>query len=178
MPQQSPNLNGERIFPSSIIDLSGGTVRALVISGGTIYSGGTDLGLIINSITGGGSGTQTFVQPGLNIITGGTANAPSINLSDTISLGSVSATTYFSGSTNIGLLLPQVGSESQVSGIAAAFTVTFATRPNNTYKVFITPTNSDTAKAFYVLNKTTTSFDVRFLTPPGGSTVDFDYMII
>jgi hypothetical protein len=71
------------------------------LSGATIYSGGTDLYDIF--IT---TNDITRVQPGTNINTGGTANEPIINLDSDIVLTSVnatsvSATTFYSGSTNI-----------------------------------------------------------------------------
>lgn len=44
-------------------------------------------------------GGSTFVQPGLNITTGGTVGSPIVNLAGSISLTAITATTYYSGST-------------------------------------------------------------------------------
>ena len=57
---------------------------------GVIYSAGTDLYSIFST---GGGGDVTRVQPGTNITTGGTANNPTINLSDNITLSSITAST-------------------------------------------------------------------------------------
>lgn len=47
-------------------------------------------------------------------------------------------------------------------------TVTFGgTQPNATYKVLITPTDVGMAVPYYVTNKTTTTFDVTFISPTG-----------
>lgn len=81
MSQIQPNIHGERIFSNSNIDLSGGTINAL-----NIYSGGTELSLLI-----GGGGTQTYIQLGSNITTGGTNNAPTINLIASPSINSITA---------------------------------------------------------------------------------------
>ena len=85
---------------------SGGTS----LSATTFYSAGTDLSLLINS-----AGLSTFVQPGMNIITGGTASRPVVSTVDSpvfsgtatvgsLSAGTVSTTTYYSGATEIGSL--------------------------------------------------------------------------
>lgn len=59
----------------------------------------------------------------------------------------------------------------------ATFTVTFGgTQPNNTYKVDVAPTGVLSAALFYVTNKTTTTFDVTYLSGLTG-TVTFDYAI-
>lgn len=61
------------------LPLSGGTlsggVYAPYLSGGTIFSGDVDLQTIIEN-------GATYVQDGTNIYTGGTANKPTVNLSD------------------------------------------------------------------------------------------------
>lgn len=66
-------------------NFSGGT------GGGAIFSAGTDLYSIFSTNTSGGS--DTFVQGGTNISTGGTASVPIVNLDDDIVLTSVTATT-------------------------------------------------------------------------------------
>lgn len=78
--------SGTAKFNNIILDsganFSGGT------GGGAIYSGGTDLYSIFST---GGGGDVTRVQPGTNITTGGTANNPTINLYDNITLSSITA---------------------------------------------------------------------------------------
>jgi len=79
------------------------SVSATTISGGTIYSGGTDLYDIFAT----GTGDITRVQPGTNITTGGTDNFPIVNLNNNIALTSIDATsisgdTIYSGSTDLG----------------------------------------------------------------------------
>jgi hypothetical protein len=70
------------------------------------------------------------------------------------------------------------GSFSEVGTSTTNFTVTLpTTQPSNTYKVRVTPTNLLTAVLFYVANKTTTTFDVIFVTGLTG-TVAFDWSII
>jgi len=74
------------------------------ISASTFYSGSTDLSNIFASIE--NIGDVTRVQGGTNINTGGTDNYPIINLDDDIILNSISATTisattYYSGTTEL-----------------------------------------------------------------------------
>lgn len=97
-------------------NLSGATftggIYAPAISGGTIYSAGTDLYNIF--LTQNDGNDITRVQPGLNTYTGGTPNEPTVNISaatlstlnvsGATSLGIVSATTMYSGSTDVSLL--------------------------------------------------------------------------
>jgi len=78
------------------------------VSATTYFSGSTELGSLF------AGSTPTYVQPGLNITTGGTASRPIIHVigspvftavtASSISGTSVSATTYFSGSTELGSL--------------------------------------------------------------------------
>jgi len=60
------------------------SLSATTLSGGTIYSGGTNLYSIFSQ-----TDTITRVQPGTNITTGGTANAPTINLVASPSINSL-----------------------------------------------------------------------------------------
>ena len=82
-------------FPATINQVSGltvsGALSAVTISGGTLYSGSTDLYDIF--LTENDGNDITRVQGGTNISTGGTANNPIVNLDDDISLNSVSADT-------------------------------------------------------------------------------------
>jgi hypothetical protein len=94
------------------------TVTANTISGGTYFSGSTPLQTIIQNIV---SGSDTFVQNGINTFTGGTAFRPTVNItaatlnnltvSGTTSLGVVSATTIYSGSTDLSLLFQTIAND-------------------------------------------------------------------
>lgn len=80
------------------------SINGLIASGtsnftGIIQSGGTDLYNIF--LTANDGNDITRVQPGTNISTGGTDNYPTINLNSDISLTSLSASTIYSGSTNL-----------------------------------------------------------------------------
>jgi hypothetical protein len=69
------------------------------------------------------------------------------------------------------------GSYSQSGSATTTFTVTIGTTQSSTaYKVNVTPTSSLSAAAFYVTNKTTTSFDVVYLSGLTG-TVTFDWAV-
>jgi hypothetical protein len=72
------------------------SMSSTTLSGGTIYSGGTDLYDIFSTV-GGGSGDVTRVQPGTNIATGGTDNFPIISVVDSPSLNQLTT----SGQTTI-----------------------------------------------------------------------------
>lgn len=85
-------------------------VYAVNLSGGTIFSGNTNLETIIRDLA--VSGVNIFVQPGSNILTGGTTQFPIINLASDIILDSVnsttiSASTIFSAGTDVGNLIAQ-----------------------------------------------------------------------
>ncbi len=82
--------------------LTGGLTGTSVDFSGPIMSAGTDLyNIFATSVSAG----QTFVQPGLNTYTGGTVSAPTVNISGatltSLSSVTVSATTLYSGSTNL-----------------------------------------------------------------------------
>jgi hypothetical protein len=103
------------------------TFSANTVSGGTIYSGSTDLSFIFQPI-GGSSGDVTRVQPGANILTGGTDNFPTVNLvaspsvnnltasgltlSNTFSANTVSGGTIYSGSTDLSFIFQPIGGSS------------------------------------------------------------------
>lgn len=74
--------------------------------------------------------------------------------------------------------LPIAGSFSGVGTATTTFTVTIGTtQSNTTYKVNATPTNLLSAALFYITNKTTTTFDVVYLTGLTG-TVTFDWSVL
>lgn len=69
------------------------------------------------------------------------------------------------------------GSYSGIGTATTTFTITIGTiMPNTTYKVNVTPTSMLAAAVFYVTNKTTTTFDVMYLTELTG-TVAFDWSV-
>ena len=82
------------------------------ISAATYYSGSTELGSLF------GSGSATYVQPGTNVFTGGTASRPIVHVlgsptftgvtAQSVSGTSISATTYYSGATELGSLFAPV----------------------------------------------------------------------
>jgi len=76
---------------------TGGNVFATELSGGTIYSGSTDLYSIFQQV--GADTNHTYVQNGTNIITGGTTAEPTINLVDSPSINGLTAsgTSNFTG---------------------------------------------------------------------------------
>lgn len=85
--------------------LSGTTyVSPLVIGNTGITIGNTyitESGLTVNGVT----LAPTYVQPGTNITTGGTPSRPVVSVVSSPSFTSVSATTFYSGSTNVSHLI-------------------------------------------------------------------------
>lgn len=73
---------------------------------------------------------------------------------------------------------PIAGSFSQVGSATTTFTVTLPyTQAGTSYKVNVTPTAALAAAPYYVNNKTTTSFDVVYLSGITG-TVTFDWTLL
>ena len=93
--------------PQAQLHVTGDVLSNSSVSGQTFYSGSTDISDLFAHA--GAVGDTTRVQGGTNISTGGTANAPVINLDDDISLSSVDATDILSGSTNISDLFVHAG---------------------------------------------------------------------
>lgn len=91
-------------FPSQIMSgLTAGPFYADSASAVTFYSGSTDLSHLLGQ-------ESTYVQPGLNVTTGGTPNAPIVNLAGTVILtgltaASLSGNTLYSGNTDLNYLL-------------------------------------------------------------------------
>jgi len=106
---------------------TGGNSIATNVSATTFYSAGTDVETIINNIVS-ASGPHTLVQPGTNITTGGTSALPTVNLVDSPSVNNitysgtstggnsiatnVSATTFYSASTNLETIINNIVSAS------------------------------------------------------------------
>lgn len=115
-----------------------GDINVGAVSASTIYSGGTDLYDIF--ITSADGNDITRVQPGTNITTGGTANEPIVNLADNVIVTNISATTFYSGSTELSTLFGTgAGTVTSVSagdanieigGTAADPTVSLADSPS------------------------------------------------
>ena len=135
-----PGLNtytgGTALNPT--VNISAATLTylsATTISGGTLYSGSTNLHDIFAPIGGGGGGSTTYVQPGTNITTGGTATNPIINIVDSPSFNSVtasgassfttlSATTLFSGSTNLYSIFATIPDQNDVTRVQPGTNIT------------------------------------------------------
>ena len=74
------NIRAEKIWGNlDVTSVSASTVFGNTLSGNTIYSGATNLYNIFQTV--GSDPNKTNVQPGVNTYTGGTADAPSVNIS-------------------------------------------------------------------------------------------------
>ena len=149
----------------NFLPLSGGTLSGTTnfSNGALIQSGGTDLYDIF--ATSAGSSDITRVQPGSNILTGGTDNFPTVNLVSTpsvngfIASGSssfqiLSATTIYSGSTNINsLFADKIHSHSQYATLSGAnFTGFIQSGGTDLYSIFSTTDNNDITRVQSGLN--------------------------
>jgi hypothetical protein len=97
--------------------LTGGLTGTSVNFAGPIMSAGTDLyDIFATSVSAG----QTFVQPGLNTYTGGTENAPTVNISgatlEYLSATTISGGTLYSGSTNLSSIFAPISVSGGTSG--------------------------------------------------------------
>jgi len=124
------------------IDVSGSsvfnTLTAVTLSGGTIFSGSTDLSNIFQTIHDIG---HTDVQDGTNIFTAGTANNPSVNITgltiDSITVSGdasyqgLSAVTYYSGSTDVSDLFIHVGQAGDITRVQEGINTFTAGTANN-----------------------------------------------
>jgi hypothetical protein len=73
--------------------------------------------------------------------------------------------------------IPVAGSYSSTGTATTTFTVTMGvTQPNTTYKVGFAPTDALSAAPYYITNKTTTTFDVVYLSGLTG-VVSFDWTV-
>ena len=125
------------------------TLTATTISGNILKSGSTNLYSIFQTI--GSDLNKTYIQPGSNITTGGTSDSPIINLtaspsvnnftaSGNTSLQIVSATTLYSGSTNLYNIFETLGSNEGVMSIEGVGNITTGgTSVNPTIAITSTP---------------------------------------
>jgi hypothetical protein len=141
-------------------NIIGGTISnfnslsATTLSGGTIYSGGTDLYNIFLTTNDGNDITR--VQPGSNITTGGTPNNPIVSLTSSpsvnnflfsgtatgnaLSATTLSGGTILSGSTNLYSIFAPFGSSSGVNSITPGSNITTGgTATNPTISVVASP---------------------------------------
>lgn len=90
------------------------SVSGTTVSATTYFSGSTDIG----SLFAPASTVATYVQPGTNVATGGTPSMPVVHVigspvftgvtAQSVSGTSISATTYFSGNTDVGALFASI----------------------------------------------------------------------
>jgi len=120
------------------------SISANTVSGGTLFSGSTNLYSIFQQI---GTDVQTAVQPGSNITTGGTLSIPIISVvsspsfnnlissgssqlgtttASSLSGGTVSGGTIFSGSTNLQSIFNSVNSQLETKANLSGATFTGA----------------------------------------------------
>jgi hypothetical protein len=104
--------------------IASGNTDLNILSADTIYSGSTNLYDIF--LTSNDGNDITRIQPGLNIYTGGTPNAPTINVSaatlNYLSATTISGGTIYSGSTDLGdIFLSEISLESTYVGFGSAF---------------------------------------------------------
>jgi hypothetical protein len=135
---------------------------------------GRGININSNGSSVGGSATSIVIDSGFNLALSFTntllINGAAGNVGDVItSNGSGAAQSWQPG--------PLSGSFSSGAAGATNFTVSIGvTEPSTTYKVQVTPTNALSALPYYVTNKTTTTFDVIYLTGITG-TVGFDWTV-
>jgi hypothetical protein len=114
---------------------TGNALSATTLSGGTLYSGSTNLYSIFSQ-----TDTVTRVQPGTNITTGGTANNPTVNLVSSPSINSLtfsgtatgnvlsattlSAGTLFSGSTNLYSIFATIPDQNDITRVQPGTNIT------------------------------------------------------
>ena len=171
---------------SSYLNLSGGTISGNIllqtISATTIISGSTNLYNIFSTTD---NNDITRVQPGSNITTGGTGNAPTINLaaspsvngftaSGNTSLQTVSATTIISGSTNLYNIFSttdtnditriQPGSNITTGGTGNAPTVSLVASPSVNSLTASGNTSLQTVSATTIISGSTNLYNI-FVTP-------------
>ncbi len=82
-------LTGATVFGTTSVRSP--SVSGTSVSATTFYSGSTDVSYLLGN---GGPGSSTYVQPGLNVYTGGTISSPIVGLIGEISLTSVTVSSH------------------------------------------------------------------------------------
>ncbi len=176
--------DGSNVFEfgsNSFLSLTGGTVTGDTkiigsLTANTLFSGSTDVETIIyNILAGAPSSDITKVQPGTNIITGGTGNFPIISTVDspyfnsitasgdsvfnTIQVDSISANTLFVASLPILPTKSGIALASSFSGNPKKSTITFSSPfESNSYSITVTGEDS---RSWRVESKTSSGFTIN-----------------
>lgn len=130
-------------FPSRFMsELTVASLRGTSVSATTLFSGAVDLSRYLTG------GTSTHVQPGVNTTTGGTSSHPTVDVVASPSFTSVSASTFFSGATDISDLIPaathiQEGVNTTTGGTPSRPTINVSSTPSFT-SVFATSISATT----------------------------------
>lgn len=159
---------------------TGGNAIVNEMSATTFYSGSTDVETIIYNIAAGVSGIHTFIQNGTNIVTGGTAAEPTVNLvaspsinnllfsgtatggniiADSLSATTVSGGTIYSGSTDLYSIFQQIGTDTNHTQVQPGSNITTGgTTSLPTISLIASPSiNTLTASGSVITNGTTYS---------------------
>ena len=194
--QPGTNINTGGTANNPIVNLDDdillNSVSGNTLSGGTLYSGSTDLSDIFLTTADGNDITR--VQSGINTFTGGTGNNPTVNVTgltiDNISVSgvsvfqSVSATTYFGDGSN----LSGISSEDNfVTGGTFSATTLTLDRQNGSVTItgftsgdantFVTGFTYNDANTFTISDNAGSSFSASINTVTGLTTtsyIDFD----
>lgn len=148
---------------------------------GNIITALTNLGLVAtptlpaSSVSSGAALTKTD-DTNVTLTLGGTPTTALLTAAS-LTLGWTGQLSVARGGTGQATPVVVANSFSQVGAATTTFTVTIGTtQANTTYKVNVTPTALLSAAAFYINNKTTTTFDVVYLAGLTG-TVTFDWAL-
>jgi hypothetical protein len=149
------------------------SVNATTLSGGTIYSGSTDVETIIRNI----AGVHTIVGAGSNVSVGGTTSNPIVNIVDSPSFNdvtysgtsiggssiatNVSGTTFYSGSTDLETIITNISGVHTTVG-AGTNTTIGGTTSNPTVNVVAAPTFTGIVSAAGFTDSTLTSGRVTY----------------
>jgi hypothetical protein len=149
-------------------DIIADSLSATTVSGGTIYSGSTDVEDVIYSIV---NGTElndiTRVQPGTNTTTGGTDNFPTVNVVDSPSFNNIT----FSGTATGGDIIADSLSATTVSG------GTIYSGSTDLYSIFLTSGDlsgtSVSAGSNISVNQVGNDYEVSVVDSPSFNSITF-----